>query len=437
MFNTFSKKTSPKKTSVPQFFSPYKFQSFLTKLPSPTEKLKVKQAYKTISNIYDSKEINQGLESLNTVQQKVRLVDVLIKRREELKKSEDREKLNKLTPLINKMKQKYLAKTTLKKKSYEIDNSEESSGCISKASLSNTPSQYRIFSLAGKNLILEEQSPRANSKFRLNLPKIEEGMEKTKDKIVSERKFDEENFRKSTIRESSLISIPSINIIQNEENEKNFSFVKMHERRKTSFFTVVTQFNKNEKDKGIKQNFLEKKRNSMFDNREKVFNTNTYNDFHLIPLESPSILKGNNYKKFKINKLLLKKHQKQHLDTQNIENKLEKEILKFMTENIEDISLNFLNLKNPNHPKNLTIIETKVKGKLNEFLKQDKINSMQKKYYFRDTFLHKIRDSCKKCFKKYEKQPEINPKSFKLFKKNAKKLSPQSIDFMKKQIEKF
>jgi len=409
-----------KSSNTNQFLFPSsKFQSKSTcSNLIPLKTRRIKQIYNSISNIYDSQEINRGLESLETVKEKISLVDFVISRRQEIKKAEEIERFNKITPLINKMKKNFLMKKS--------EDSEKSSESIASFThLGNGISHYRRFSLRGKNLIPQEET-KPRIVLHTKLPKIEENSQKIKDNDI----LKEQNNQNRS-------STPMINVIKVQDNDSP----NLVQRRRASLLTVVTKFNQMENEKLKRNGSVSNKhnqRNSLMINQEIDVNARIYhNDFHLIPIESPR--PSDNSKKYEISTSLLKKSTyKTPLDTKKIDEVLEKELLKFMTENKETININFLNLEKLHKYQNIAMIESKVKGKFKDFLKQDKINNLQKKYYFRDTFLHKCRDSCKKCLKKHEKPVEIHQKTSNTFKKNMKKNKNfKSMDFMQKQINRF
>ena len=397
----------------------------------PLKNKKIRKIYNSITNIYDSQEINQGLESLGTVREKVNLVDFVISRREEIKKAEEIEKLNKLTPLINKMKRNYLAKSLLRKRSEDLEKLSDNSASI--RNMGSGIAHYRRFSLKGNILMPEEKK---SVRIQPSLPKIEENIPR-KDSSIDQIKS-----QNSDQQKHSFGSIPSISVIKPVEKIQSPA---SSQKRRASMLTVITMFNQTETDKKLKvPNSMprdQKQRNSFIKNQQKKeVNSKIYNtDFHLIPLESPNINESH-MKKYELPSSILKKSTyKPPLDNKKIDGVLEKELLKFMTKNKETINLNFLNLEKLKRHKNIATIESKVKGKLKDLLIQEKINNAQKKYYFRDTFLHRLRESCTKCLKKHDKPPEIHQKSSSTVKKNMniKKHNFKSLELTKVPSSRF
>lgn len=235
-------KKSPtiKRNNSKYFFS---YKPFHKKTPSS----KVNQIYNTISNIYNSSEINSSLEKLTSLKERILLVDTIIGRREEIKKAQEQEKLSKLTPLISKLKSKYNNLRNNKK----IDESNNK--------------HYRRFSL-NSNLI-STKSPKHSEAIRMSnflpLPEINEN---------------------EVIKRGFLNKIPSKTVILSNENnfkeelETNPISVERNKQKRISLLKVVTKFNDLEIKKGedSKNNNITQANSQYYDN-----------NFHLIPVETP------------------------------------------------------------------------------------------------------------------------------------------------------
>ena len=195
----------------------------------PLKNKKIRKIYNSITNIYDSQEINQGLESLGTVREKVNLVDFVISRREEIKKAEEIEKLNKLTPLINKMKRNYLAKSLLRKRSEDLEKLSDNSASI--RNMGSGIAHYRRFSLKGNILMPEEKK---SVRIQPSLPKIEENIPR-KDSSIDQIKS-----QNSDQQKHSFGSIPSISVIKPVEKIQSPA---SSQKRRASMLTVITMFN--------------------------------------------------------------------------------------------------------------------------------------------------------------------------------------------------
>ena len=215
------------------------------------------------------------------MREKVNLVDFVISRREEIKKAEEIEKLNKLTPLINKMKRNYLAKSLLRKRSEDLEKLSDNSASI--RNMGSGIAHYRRFSLKGNILMPEEKK---SVRIQPSLPKIEENIPR-KDSSIDQIKS-----QNSDQQKHSFGSIPSISVIKPVEKIQSPA---SSQKRRASMLTVITMFNQTETDKKLKvPNSMprdQKQRNSFIKNQQKKeVNSKIYNtDFHLIPLESPNI----------------------------------------------------------------------------------------------------------------------------------------------------
>ena len=407
--------------SEPYYFSR---KPSIYSLNSTKNAKEIEKIYNSISNVYDSNEINQGLVQLKSVKDKISLVDILITRREEIKKAETKEKLNKLTPLLDKMKKHYLSRTFLRKKTEELDKLSEdgTQGSGSSIMVGSGISHYRRISLVGKNLIPEENSPRKSKRFSTILPKIEENIEPLK---ISENKNPLKNPNDSKNVLSKFEAITNSN--ESTPNTK---------RKRASMLTVVTKFNQIETEKQQRKNQLNRK-NSIIMSDQKDINSKMYNtDFHLIPLQSAT--HEIKHKKYDISSPSLKKIiGKPHLDPRKITAVLEKELLNFMKSNKETISFDFLNLQKNDKHTNLMIIESKVKEKLKNILNKEKLNTVHSKYLFRNSFQNKELTSCNKCVKKNEKNTDSQKKSSNFIKYKTKKIIGKSMDFQTQRFSKY
>lgn len=389
---------------------------------------KVNEIYNSISNIYSSSEINRGLEELPTFKERIMLVDTIIQRREEIKRAEEIEKINKLTPLINKLKNKYISSSFRNKK--KEDSSSTSSGSQS-VLLETASNHYRRFSLKGKTLLqIDPIKERAKNRMQTNiLPKIEEKNEKIANFSSNEQQeittfcFPE---NKETKKNSeNTFSIPSIQILEATENnitlnEKSKENIIKSQKRRASLLTVITKFNQTEADKKTSKNQKSQIKDL------KNTDPNIYEkNFHLIPIDSPRP-SDSNFKKYEVTNQssVMKSKKKFIFDQRKIEESLEKKLLKFMTKNKEEIPINFLNLTEPYASKNLLTIESKVKEKMKILSKQEKIHEEKEKNQF-------ITKTCSRFSMKNEKD---FVKSGNIGKKHRKFLSNQMATHRNKEM---
>lgn len=354
------------------------------------------RVYNSISNIYNHDQINNAFEQLVSVPDRIKLMDHLIKRRTEIKEASMLEKINKIEPLINKLKKNYLDRTkilTKDKNENDLKNLIENG---EKTERSPTLGQhYKRLSLIGGVLIKENQENPNGIKRRSQiihntdlLPKVSE----------EDKEFEE---REKKQRKAMLSVINRFN----EYSDKN---VKKDEKKLSGILSPRVSFHK--------KSYV----------NSKVFKSN----FHLIPIELPDWKADKKKYETSINVKSRRIEYKPPIDRRKVNEVLEQDLINFSKNHRESdiLSMNY----NEIH-KDLAMIETKAKMRLKDFYLQERVKDVQKQYYFRDTYENRNRQFHFKCPQKSpdkNKQEKIFNKTSKIMKRaNERKLKVEKTDY--------
>lgn len=279
--------SSSKTVSYSQFSShPHKSSSSNSVYKSPNNsisKFEINQAFQTISDWKSKDEILKAMKKLRTVGSRIKLVDKIISRQEEIIILKEKAKISELFPLINKFKQQLQNKIKMKKHMQRVnieekkeekkedpqnkENDEEKQNVEEKDEKNKL--QRRGSSLLRKTiLIFNDKKPKKDN----NLVKILEQNEPRKSNIIDLDKNGDitkklENFSKKTQKPKSLSKFSKclnnykeyVDVLEKDiynfslKNKVNFlplSYCKSIENLELNILNKVEE--KNQKDKRIK-----------------------------------------------------------------------------------------------------------------------------------------------------------------------------------------
>ena len=360
------------------------------------------RVYNSISNIYDNDQINSAFEQLASVPDRIKLMDDLIKRRKAIKEAAMLEKINKIEPLINKLKKNYLTRIKILKKEKKENELKNLTENVGKNEKSPTIGQhYKRLSVLGGVLIKESNENLMASKRRSHI-------------------------------ENKIELLPKVS--QDTELEEREKI------QKKTLLSIITKFNEFAKKNGK----TDEKDVDEISSPRVSFGKKTYvnskvfkNNFHLIPIELPD--SKNEKKKYETSNSVFQRRieYKPPIDKRKVNEVLEKDLINFSKNHRDSDILSFNN--NEIH-KDLAIIETKAKMRLKDFYLQERVKNLHRQYYFRDTY-DQNRLSCFKCFQKSpdktnKKQEKIFNKTSKILKRiNEQKLRKERSEFSVKKYE--
>ena len=81
---------------------------------------KAKSAYNTISDIHNGSQVNKALSLLDSVEDRINLIDKVVERRNEKKELQESININKLQPLLDKLKDKFMDSTVPERKGKKL-----------------------------------------------------------------------------------------------------------------------------------------------------------------------------------------------------------------------------------------------------------------------------------------------------------------------------
>jgi hypothetical protein len=81
---------------------------------------KAKSAYNTIVDIHNTPQVNRALKQLDSVEDRINLIDKVVERRNEKKELQESININRLQPLLEKLKDKFIDSTVPERKGRKL-----------------------------------------------------------------------------------------------------------------------------------------------------------------------------------------------------------------------------------------------------------------------------------------------------------------------------